>query len=42
LGAAGRERARAYSIDAATTAWEQVFSDVLEKPTQDAGMRGHQ
>ena len=42
LGAAGRERARLYSLDTAAAAWEQVFSDVLEKPTQDAGMRGHQ
>jgi glycosyltransferase involved in cell wall biosynthesis len=42
LGAAGRERARAYSIDAATTAWEQVFSDVLETRIQDSGMRAHQ
>jgi glycosyltransferase involved in cell wall biosynthesis len=31
LGAAGRERAKAYSIDKATAAWEQVFSDVLEE-----------
>ncbi len=42
LGAAGRERARAYSIDSATTAWEQVFSDVLKTRTVESGMRGHQ
>ena len=41
LGAAGRERAKGYSIDTATTAWEQVFNDVLETRTQDSGMRGH-
>jgi glycosyltransferase involved in cell wall biosynthesis len=41
LGAAGRERANAYSLDTATTAWEQVFQDVLETQTQDSGMRGH-
>ena len=40
LGAAGRERAKGYSIDTATTAWEQVFNDVLETRTQDSGMRG--
>jgi glycosyltransferase involved in cell wall biosynthesis len=42
LGAAGRERARAYSLDIAATAWEQVFSDVLETPLQHSGMRKHQ
>jgi glycosyltransferase involved in cell wall biosynthesis len=41
LGAAGRERAKGYSIDTATTAWERVFNDVLETQTQDSGMRGH-
>jgi glycosyltransferase involved in cell wall biosynthesis len=40
LGAAGREKARAYSIDSATTAWEQVFRDVLKTRTVDSGMRG--
>jgi glycosyltransferase involved in cell wall biosynthesis len=42
LGAAAREKARAYSIDSATTAWEQVFADVLETPTQVSGIRGNQ
>jgi len=42
LGAAAREKARAYSIDSATTAWEQVFADVLETPTQVSGIRGVQ
>src|SRR3984885_1120288 len=41
LGAAGRERAKAYSLDTTTTAWEQVFTDVLEARTEDSGMRGH-
>jgi len=42
MGAAGRERAKRYSIDTATAAWEQVFSDVLEETrTQVSGMRGH-
>lgn len=31
LGAAGRERAKMYSIDTVAAAWEQVFSDVLEE-----------
>jgi glycosyltransferase involved in cell wall biosynthesis len=31
LGAAGRERAKLYSIDTATSAWEQVFRDVLDE-----------
>ena len=30
LGAAGRERAQAYSLDAVVGAWEQVYCDVLE------------
>jgi glycosyltransferase involved in cell wall biosynthesis len=42
LGAAGRDRARLYSLDAAAAAWEQVFSDVLETRIQDSGMRAHQ
>ena len=42
LGAAGRERARLYSLDKAAAAWEQVFSDVLETRIQDSGMRAHQ
>jgi glycosyltransferase involved in cell wall biosynthesis len=33
LGAAGRERARAYSLDAGVKAWEQVYSDVVERRT---------
>ena len=40
LGAAGRERAKMYSIDTVAAAWEQVFSDVLEETRiQNSGMR---
>jgi glycosyltransferase involved in cell wall biosynthesis len=42
LGAAGRERARMYSLDRAAAAWEQVFSDVLETRIQNPGTREHQ
>jgi glycosyltransferase involved in cell wall biosynthesis len=42
LGAAGRERARLYSLDTAAAAWEQVFSDVLGTRIQGSGMRAHQ
>ena len=34
LGAAGRERAQAYSLDVVVGAWEQVFRDVLEGRTR--------
>ena len=43
LGAAGRERAKTYSIGTATAAWEQVFSEVLEETRiQHSGMREQQ
>jgi glycosyltransferase involved in cell wall biosynthesis len=41
LGAAGRERAQAYSSDVVVAAWEQVFNDVLETRTQGLGTREH-
>ncbi len=34
LGAAGRERAEAYSLDVVVGAWEQVFRDVIEERTR--------
>jgi glycosyltransferase involved in cell wall biosynthesis len=40
LGAAGRERAQAYSPDVVVGAWEQVFNDVLETRTQ--GLRAQE
>jgi glycosyltransferase involved in cell wall biosynthesis len=39
LGAAGRERAIAYSSDVVVGAWEQVFNDVLETRTRGSGTR---
>ena len=42
LGAAGRERAQAYSSDVVVGLWEQVFNEVLETPTQGSLTREHQ
>jgi glycosyltransferase involved in cell wall biosynthesis len=42
LGAAGRERAIAYSSDVAVGAWEQVFYDVLKTRAHAAATRVHE
>jgi glycosyltransferase involved in cell wall biosynthesis len=39
LGAAGRERAIAYSSDVVVGAWEQVFNDALETRSHGSGTR---
>lgn len=36
LGAAGRDRARGYSMDVVVAAWEEVFRDVIEGRTRGA------